>query len=191
MFERALTDLHVILNELGLNYAIGGSVASTAWGEPRQTNDIDILLELPQHSSEAFRALVSTKFLLGEAEFAEALSSKDEYRPFQLLHQEDHVKIDVFLSGTPLSASELQRATPLAITGSVSFPVLTPENIILRKLLWYRMGNRISDRQWNDVVKVIEVQGDALDLEYLNEWAQRLQLTSMLEEAFADASAGD
>lgn len=57
------------------------------------------------------------------------------------------------------------------------------EDIILQKLIWYRLGNQISDRQWRDVLGVLKVQAQKLDFNYLNHWAQRLNLVDLLAQA--------
>jgi hypothetical protein len=59
----------------------------------------------------------------------------------------------------------------------------SPEDTILAKLQWYRDGGGVSDRQWNDVLGVLKVQGPALDRAYLREWASQLDLTDLLQQA--------
>ncbi|RYG23528.1 hypothetical protein EON82_13710 [bacterium] len=61
----------------------------------------------------------------------------------------------------------------------------TPEDIVLRKLMWFELGNRVSDRQWNDIVRVLEVQSPTVDLGYLRHWATELGVAELLEEALA------
>ena len=58
---------------------------------------------------------------------------------------------------------------------------------MLAKLQWYRDGGWVSDRQWNDVLGVLKVQGPALDRAYLAEWARELGLTDLLRRAYNDA----
>jgi len=59
--------------------------------------------------------------------------------------------------------------------------VKSPEDTVLRKLLWYRLGGEVSDRQWDDVRSVLDVQGDRLDMEYLRGWADRLSVRDLLD----------
>jgi hypothetical protein len=70
-----------------------------------------------------------------------------------------------------------------------SYP--NPEGIVLSKLRWYREGRGISDRQWNDVIEVLRVQGDQLDDSYLDHWAAELELTDLLQRAREDARLDD
>ena len=68
-----------------------------------------------------------------------------------------------------------------------SFFVASPEGTILNKLEWYRMGGEVSDRQWNDILGVLKVQGTDLDMQYLQKWAANLDVTDLLERALVDA----
>jgi hypothetical protein len=63
----------------------------------------------------------------------------------------------------------------------------SPEDVILHKLEWYRLGGGVSDRQWGDVLGVLKVQGEALDFGYLRQWAGELGLTELLAAALRDA----
>ena len=64
------------------------------------------------------------------------------------------------------------------------FYLASCEDIILSKLEWFRRGNEISEKQWNDILGVIKVQGDSLDKKYLRLWAKELGIDDLLEKAF-------
>lgn len=61
-----------------------------------------------------------------------------------------------------------------------------PLSILIAKLRWYDMGNRVSDRQWNDIVGVLEVRGDELDLDYVRNWARCFGVEELLNEALGE-----
>lgn len=83
---------------------------------------------------------------------------------------------------------ELRRAQQeVLLEGTRSFNVASPEGTILNKLEWYRMGGEVSDRQWNDILGVLKVQGTDLDMNYLQKWAASLNVTDLLERALVDA----
>jgi hypothetical protein len=63
----------------------------------------------------------------------------------------------------------------------------SPEDVILNKLEWYKMGGEVSDRQWNDILGVLKVQGSSLDLAYLRQWAAALGVSPLLDRALEDA----
>ena len=94
-------------------------------------------------------------------------------------------KIDFFGCGhEPFDESEFsrRRLVPVNAAGDQLF-VKTPEDTVLRKLLWYRQGGEVSDKQWRDVVSVLRVSGPVLQVEYLDRWAAKLGVTNLLERA--------
>jgi hypothetical protein len=64
--------------------------------------------------------------------------------------------------------------------------VKTAEDIVLRKLSWYRIGGETSDRQWNDVVGITRIHGKILDREYLERWARELAVEDLLDRALSE-----
>lgn len=174
--------------ELGLRYAVGGSFASSVWGVPRQTNDLDVLLELPQEKIGDLCSSFEDEFNLSRTEIEDAVTSRDPQRSFQLLHFEEIFKIDVFLGhDRELTQTELDRRQVEELVPGLTAPCLTSEDVLLEKLRWFELGNRVSDRQWNDIVGVIEVQGPALDRTYLLKWAERLGVRELAENALSEA----
>jgi hypothetical protein len=100
------------------------------------------------------------------------------------------IKVDIFIfNDTSFAQSEMsRRRRELIMSDPESFVSLpTPEDIILQKLLWFNMGGRVSDRQWQDILGVINVQSNKLDLTYLNSWAKKLNLFELLQQALKDA----
>lgn len=67
--------------------------------------------------------------------------------------------------------------------GKVSIRFASPEDTLLHKLIWYKLGNQISDRQWGDILGVLKVQGDVLDQAYLDRWAPLLDVFDLLIRA--------
>jgi hypothetical protein len=65
--------------------------------------------------------------------------------------------------------------------------IKAPEDTILRKLLWYREGGEVSEKQWRDIAGVLRVAGPELDVAYLDDWATRLGISALLARARADA----
>jgi hypothetical protein len=63
----------------------------------------------------------------------------------------------------------------------------SPEDNILAKLEWYQRGGGISDRQWRDILSVIQVQGARLNRSYLEQWAVELGVDVLLEQAFTES----
>lgn len=64
--------------------------------------------------------------------------------------------------------------------------VASAEDIILQKLHWYRLGGNVSERQWNDVLGVLQVQNEKLDIAYLWRRAKEMEVQDLLEQAVRD-----
>lgn len=64
---------------------------------------------------------------------------------------------------------------------------MSPEDIILLKLQWYKQSGCESERQWTDIFGVLAVQKENLDFDYLEECARKMGLSDLLEEAISEA----
>lgn len=96
-------------------------------------------------------------------------------------------KIDIFpFSKRPFEKSQMRRRVLQSLSNHPDETAYfaTAEDIILAKLLWFRMGGEVSDRQWNDILGVMRIQGDRIDQVYLQTWAKQLMLTDLLELAY-------
>ena len=87
----------------------------------------------------------------------------------------------------------MQRRQQLVITQNPerSAWFASAEDIILQKLIWYRLGNQISDRQWRDVLGVLKVQNQKLDFNYLKQWGERLNLVGLIAQALQEAGLSE
>jgi len=172
-----------VLESLGVRYHLGGSYASSLHGFPRQTQDIDVVVELEEGVVSEFTSRLEDKFYVDEIPIRRALRTKGS---FNVLHLKTGIKVDFFVRGDSVfDRQEFERHLPelVQLDPERRVFVKTPEDIVLRKLQWYRQGGEVSDRQWTDVLSVIRVQGDRLDREYLERWAEQLGLADLLEGA--------
>jgi hypothetical protein len=188
----ALERLLSILDQMGLEYLIGGSIASGSYGLPRQTNDIDIVADFRNIDLGAFCTSLQGEFYM---DYDSVLSSVASGRPFNLIHLKGAFKFDFFPAAADgFSQSELGRKQYLvsAMPGleNIRLPICSAEDTILSKLVWFREGGEISERQWHDVLGIIGVQTARLDHPYLAEWAARLGVADLLAAAIA-AAAGE
>jgi hypothetical protein len=168
-------------------YFVGGSLASSLQGEPRATNDIDIVLELPLGRISALAGALGPNFEVDQDMVRDALLHGRSCNVFYL---PSVMKIDLFAVGpTAYDETEFVRRRPVRVRASGETLVLkSPEDTVLRKLLWYRAGGEVSDRQWRDVVEVLRVSRGELDTAYLTDWAARLGTTDLLERAVAQSA---
>lgn len=173
--------LRSALERAGVRYAIGGSWASTAFGEPRFTNDVDILADLtPENLHDFLHNLPKTFY----ADAEEALNALRAGRPFNVLHMPTAFKFDLFPANAfPLGAEELDRAILLSGTGlsEAPAPFVTPEDILLAKLHWFRLGGEVSDVQWRDMKGIVRACAGVLERRYLEEGAAKLNISDLLD----------
>lgn len=108
---------------------------------------------------------------------------------FNIVHIESAVKVDIFVAGSdPLDRERLRRRRRIvvgAIGNQATLYVDTAEDVVLRKLEWYRRGADTSERQWRDVLAVLRVQ-QHLEQTYLRTWSTRLEITDLLNRALKE-----
>ena len=176
------------LDRIGATYVIGGSFASSLYGEPRSTNDIDIVVDLTVDRARALTDALGARFYVS-ADAAERAAGSGG--TFNVIDTSTAVKVDVFVAGAdPLDQERLRMRRTISVSGAsgpVEVFVDTAENTVVRKLEWFRRGGGTSSRQWRDVVSVLRAQRGRLNAEYLRAWAERLELTDLLQRANADA----
>ena len=93
------------------------------------------------------------------------------------------------MGGSPLDEEQMGRRQRVLVAPDPDryLYVYAPEDILLQKLRWYRLGNEVSDRHWRDALGILLVQGDALDGDYLRRGARPLGVGDLLDRAFLEA----
>ena len=170
------------LAAVGAEYFVGGSLASSLQGEPRATNDIDFVIALPVGKVGDLRTELGEDFEVDTDTLRDAVLRASCANAFYLPVV---TKIDFFGRGyEPFDESEFSRRRPMVVTAAgESLVVKSPEDTVLRKLLWFREGGEVSDKQWRDIVSVLQISGDKMDQTYLTGWASRLRVSKLLERA--------
>ena len=175
-------------NKLSISYYIGGSIASSIYGIARATMDVDIVADIKIEKISSLKRILENEYYIDENMIKDAIR---RFSSFNLIHLETMIKIDVFIHKHQPYQEETQRRkqkdTLEDSEGASEFYFSSPEDIILNKLQWYELGNRVSERQWLDVIGVIKVQLKNLDDEYLRKWGKELGLLDLLTKAFQEA----
>ena len=177
-----------IMERLGIRYCIGGSVASSVYGEVRTTLDVDVVADLDPEHIDSLVAAVKSDFHVVDEAIHRAVRERSS---FNLIHEETLVKADIYVPlDEPTHREQLVRSRRVALRSEPGSEVemASPEDVVIHKLRWYEMGGRVSDRQWRDVLGVLKVQGESLDLAYLNRAAANLGLSELLARARSEAS---
>jgi hypothetical protein len=169
-----------------VRYLVGGSLASAVSGEPRSTLDVDLVVELSEKDIEPFIAALGDLFHVDSDALRRAVRERSSAN---VIHYATSTKVDLFMAGgSPIDRQQMDRRQRVQVSTDPDgwLYVYMPEDILLQKLRWYRMGNEVSDRQWRDILGIILVQGDRLDCVYLHEGAEALDVADLLQRALSE-----
>jgi len=182
----ALQQLLDALERLNIPYLVTGSVASSFYGTPRATRDIDLVAAVRLDHVPPLVSALGRDFYADADMMRQAISAQ---RAFNVIHFSTSYKFDIFPAGSdPFTQSQFKRRQKASFAiehESVEFQVVSAEDSILSKLLWYRSGGGVSDQQWRDIVSVLDTRRGTLDLEYLHQWAQELGVHDLLTRALS------
>lgn len=175
-----------ILDDLGISYHLGGSLASSLHGVPRQTRDVDLVVDLPLSAIPRLVSRLEKDFYVDADRARSAVQRRSS---FNIIHLASALKLDLFVRGTGgFDTNEFERRTPVSVGSPPrAIQVKSPEDMLLRKMLWYREGGETSDRQWSDILGILTTQGKALDFSHVRRWAEELQIMDLLERALEEA----
>jgi len=177
-----------VLERMGISYAVGGSMSSSVHGIMRSTMDVDIVADLQLQHIPAFVAALSKEFYADDEMIRDAI---EHHSSFNLIHLETAYKVDVFIPKQRVfDQLQLQRRMPSLIMTNPdrTVYVTSPEDIILSKLEWYRMGGEVSERQWRDILGVMKTRSGQLDLAYLRKLAKMLKVDDLFERILAESN---
>ncbi|MDA9981787.1 hypothetical protein N9H39_03430 [Gammaproteobacteria bacterium] len=176
-----------VLDDLGIQYVLGGSLASSLLGEPRATADVDLAVRMAEEDIAPLVRAIESEFYVSEDAVLEAVR---RHASFNIVHLESVQKVDLFVLGDGLlDRRQLEGRVRVLVREDPPYELWigSAEDQILRKLSWYRAGGEVSDRQWRDVVGILSVQRGRLDLETLQAVASDLDLAGLLARALAEA----
>lgn len=173
------------LEATGAPYMVTGATAAIIYGQPRVTNDLDVVLSLDEAGRTALlRAFPETEFYVPPESVIRAEQARQQRGHFNLIHHESGYKADIYLAGgDPLHAWALPRRHRLRWDDALELSVAPPEYVVLRKLEFYREGR--SAKHPADIRAIREVTG--VDEAVLAPWLERMGLTALwLELKAAD-----
>lgn len=160
---------------------IAGGVAAIVYGEPRLTQDIDVVVAMRPRDAERFSLqFPEAEFYCPPAEVIVEEAGRDEFGHFNLLHLETDARADIYLAGNDaLSLRGLATRRIVELAG-LSVPIAAPEQVILQKLRFRRQG--ASERHLRDVRAILRVMGDTIDVAALERDADTLGMVLQWQE---------
>lgn len=177
---QALSPVIRFFKDYDIRYFVGGSVASSHHGASRSTLDVDLTVVFDEGKISPLIERLSGDYYLSEPAMRDAVRRKS---CFNLIHLKTSFKVDVFVSrGREFDEISQDRSinAELGETHQLAVRIAAVEDIILIKLQWYRLGNEISERQWNDLTTVVRLNRPDLDIVYLQYWATQLEVDDLL-----------
>jgi hypothetical protein len=161
-----------VCQRLGIRYVVVGSMATMTYGEPRFTNDIDILIDLsPDLIDEFCRSFPDSDYYLSRAAVESAVRNR---RQFNIIQTKESLKIDCILPASSFDRDELTRGVVRQLREDLQAVFAAPEDVILKKLEYYRLGE--SDKHLRDITSMLRVSRGQVDLAYIEQMATQLNV---------------
>jgi hypothetical protein len=161
------------LDRLSIPYMVVGSFASSAYGEARFTQDIDIVIEIDSGQLDALlNALPAEEFYVSREAALAAIRSAGQ---FNVIHPDSGNKVDFMIARRDAWGEEqLRRRVKLELLSGLEAYVARPEDVIISKMLYYQEGG--SDKHLRDITGMLALSGDQIDRSYVGSWASQLGL---------------
>ncbi len=178
-----------VLEKLGVRYVVCGSLASSAHGMVRTTMDADLIADLRQEHVVRLVDFLKDTFYIDDEMIRSSITHR---RSFNIIHLESMFKVDIFIPAQrEFDQNQLSRRQETKVGfEKVSLFILSPEDVVLAKLEWYRLGGEVSDQQWRDILGVLIIKQDQLDHLYMQQMADQMNTADLLERALDEARSG-
>ncbi len=172
------------LEEVGVQYLIGGAVAVWGWGEARTTRDFNVVVDLPLEQTARFSDSLREREMLVPVEVMLDLYMSPADLPINAIHMPTGYELEIFLlrPDDPLRAIALQRRLLVDFGPNIGEAyVHSPEDLILYKLQYYRLSSQ--PKHIRDIGSIIAMVGnDSLEHDYSTQWIDRLALQEIWQE---------
>jgi len=172
------------LDAAGVEYLIGGAIAEWAWGEPRATQDIDIVINLPVKAAGKLSKELEKRDMLVPAEIILDTMLEDRADiPINAIHMYSGLKADLYpvRSGDDLRLSAFQRRQKVDYGPPIGHVYIhSPEDLILYKLIYFGISHQ--PKHSRDIAAILRAKKDQIDFGYIEEWTTRLGLSSLWKE---------
>lgn len=163
-------------DRLGIEYLITGSQATIVYGEPRFTNDIDVVATLTRTNLSGFiDAFPPNAYYVSQEAARDAI---DQSGTFNVLHPSSGLKIDVIIPGSsPYEVGRFDRARSIEVSPGFAAKFASPEDVIIKKLEFYKLGG--SDKHIRDIAGVLRISGESVNRAFIERVAAHFALTDI------------
>lgn len=167
------------LSELKIEYFVTGSSATITYGEPRFTNDIDIVAFLkPTDVVPLCDAFAAPAFYVSREAVQQAIQHR---RMFNIIHPSSGLKIDVAVPAeSEFNNSRRTRTVEVTLKTDTRVNFASPEDVILKKMEYFREGG--SEKHLRDITGVLKICDPPVDREYVDLWASHLQVEDVWQQ---------
>lgn len=178
------------LDAAGVEYLIGGAIAEWAWGEPRATQDLDLVVNIPIKSINKLSNELEKRDMLIPAEIIlDAIVEARADIPLNAIHMHSGLKADLYLvrEGDELRQSAFRRRQQVDYGPPIGMVYIhSPEDLILYKLIYFGLSQQ--SKHSRDIAAILKSKKSELDLDYIDGWVTRLGLVSMWKEMLDSVS---
>lgn len=159
--------------KLNIPYFLTGAIASIAYGEPRLTNDIDVVADIKGKDISWFKeCFPEEEFYLDKDSMKDAIRRCGH---FNIIHPSSGLKVDIFISkDDTFDRNRFSRVKKIRPTEDTEANFASIEDVIIKKMEYYREGR--SEKHLRDITGMIKISGDQIDYEYITGWADKLDL---------------
>lgn len=164
------------LESVGIRYLITGSMASMVYGEPRFTNDLDIVVQILEEDIARLKGCFpENEFYFSEDAARRALRETGQ---FNVIHSSTGFKIDfVIRKNEPFDDSRFSRTKRLKAAEDTVASFASPEDVIIKKMQYYKMGG--SEKHLRDITGILKVSEKMIDYGYIENWSKKLVLSEV------------
>jgi hypothetical protein len=182
--EAFLAEVARCLETAGIPFMVAGSHGSSYYGQPRTTNDLDLVIDPTPEQLDRFLALLGDRYYFSPEAAREAFQQRSM---FNVIDFDEGWKADLIIrKDRPFSVLEFDRRQ-LGLLHGCNVPIASAEDVILTKLEWNKITP--SDRQLKDALNVVLGQWPRLDQAYLHKWAPALGVVDSLNDLLRKAEA--
>ena len=178
------------LNAAGVEYLIGGAIAEWAWGEPRATQDLDLVVKIPLKSINKLSKELEKRDMLIPAEIIlDSILEDQADIPINAIHMHSGLKADLYpvREGDELRQSAFQRRQQVDYGAPIGKVYIhSPEDLILYKLMYFGLSQQ--SKHVRDIAAILKSKKNELDLDYIEQWVTRLGLSSLWKEMLDSVS---